>query len=118
MSGNKGRQAELAAARFLESRGWRLLERNWRCRAGEIDLIALDGDAVVFVEVKARGTRSFGAPEEALDAGKRARLARAASLYLQGAGLAGRPVRFDLIAAEGGELRHYPSAFDTAGFGV
>jgi putative endonuclease len=75
-----------------------LLERNVRLAGAEIDLVALDGETVVFVEVKARSGLAFGAPAEAVDRRKRTRVSRAARAFLKGSGLAGRRVRFDVAS--------------------
>lgn len=69
-----GRSGEDAAARHLESLGWQVLERNWRCREGEIDLIAADGATVVIVEVKTRQSTRYGRAIEAVTPTKLARL--------------------------------------------
>lgn len=98
----RGREAEAQAAIYLEKRGLRILERNWRCRFGEIDLVAREGDCLVFVEVRARSLRGFGGAAESIDAGKRRRLIAAANQYLTRTGLE-TPCRFDavLIGASG-----------------
>jgi len=92
-----GRKGEEAAARHLQSLGYVILERRFRTRAGEIDLVARDGNTLVFVEVKARTSLACGRPAEAVDARKRGRIARVASLYL--ARECGResPCRFDVV---------------------
>lgn len=92
-----GLRAEEWAARILERRGYRILDRRYRTRAGEIDLVARDGETVVFIEVKARGSSGCGRPAEAVDGRKRARLARAAGLYLAREGVAETPCRFDVV---------------------
>ncbi len=92
-----GRRGEEAAAEFLIANGFRVLERRYRSRAGEIDLIAQEGDTVVFVEVKTRTSLACGLPAEAVDRRKRARLARAASIYLMRSGTSDRPCRFDVV---------------------
>ena len=113
----KGAAGEAKAAEFLQARGWRVLERNFRSRAGEIDLVARRGDVLAFVEVKAWRT----IPEEDLARSigprKRARIARAAALYL-----ARRPdlrsvhKRFDVVFLGGeGGIRHIPGAFSGEG---
>lgn len=82
----------------LESRGWELLERNWRCAAGEIDIVARDGDTVVFCEVKTRRSVRFGSPVEAVTPLKAARLRRLAGLWLrQHAGGGAGQIRVDVI---------------------
>ncbi len=92
-----GRRGEEAAARHLEARGYRLLERGFRSRAGEIDIVAEDRGTLVFVEVKARSSLACGRPSEAVGWRKRAHLLRAASLYLLDRGGADRPCRFDVV---------------------
>lgn len=93
-----GRMGEEAAARFLEQRGWRILARNVRRRFGEIDIVALQGATVVFVEVKTRSSLRFGAPAEAVDARKRRRLSKTALDYLTREHLLGAPARFDVAS--------------------
>lgn len=92
----RGRKAEAIAAAFLQQRGLRIVERNWRCRFGEIDLIAREGADLVFVEVRARSLSHFGGAAESIDRGKRSRLIAAASQYLSRAGL-DTPCRFDAV---------------------
>ena len=77
-----GGWGEELAARFLEERGWQILARNWRCRYGEVDLIASDGRYLAFVEVKLRNSDRYGQPMEAVTAAKQRRLLTAAQLYL------------------------------------
>ena len=96
----------------------RILECGFRIRGGEIDLIAEDGDELVFVEVKARSSSSFGDPLEAVTPVKCRRIIRAASVYLQARGGWDRPCRFDLVAIRwesGGRpsIEHFPGAFTT-----
>jgi len=92
----RGREAEALAAAWLERQGLRIVSKNWRCRFGEIDLVARDGQYLVFVEVRARSSRSFGGAAESIDAPKRSRLIAAANLYLARVGLA-TPCRFDAV---------------------
>src|SRR2546427_11918336 len=77
-----GKEGERVAAQFLEARGYRILERNYRTRRGEIDLIAEDGRILVFVEVKVRLDDRFGGPAAAITRAKQARIARLAQQYL------------------------------------
>ena len=93
-----GAYGERLAARHLLDAGLVLLDRNWRCRAGEIDIVARDGDVLVFCEVKTRRGAGFGAPAEAVVAGKAARLRRLAAEWLAGAGMRPREVRFDVVS--------------------
>ena len=96
-----GRTGERIAARHLRRSGYRLLARNFRAAGAEIDLIAAEGETIVFVEVKTRmGTRS-GRPEEAVDARKQERIYRAAEVYLSRSRAYERPIRFDIVAITG-----------------
>ena len=100
MKGNRGAEAEAMAAAFLERRGLRMLERNYRCRLGEIDLIARDGDTTVFIEVRQRTSSAFGGAAASITARKRMRLLRAARFYLSR--LKSTPAcRFDALLIEG-----------------
>jgi putative endonuclease len=95
------------------------VERNFRCRGGEIDIIARDGDTVVFVEVKERTSVSHGAAIEAVTPTKRSRVVRAARLYAAQHALSESPLRFDVVAIdwgpEGPRVRHEAGAFDAEG---
>ncbi len=95
-----GARAEALAADFLLARGLAIVERNFRCRRGEIDLIARDGETLVFIEVRLRTRRDFGGAAASITAAKRARIAAAALFYL------GRlrrtpPCRFDAVLFDG-----------------
>ena len=97
-----GRFGEQAAVEFLEGSGWRILERNWRCPLGEIDIVARDRDALVIVEVKTRSSTAFGDPAEAVRPAKAARLHRLAAQWLAERRASVMPsfwpeVRFDVI---------------------
>jgi len=92
-----GRRGEEFAERHLASQGYRILERRYRTRAGEIDFIAEDGATLVFVEVKTRSSLAFGRPSEAVGSRKRARIARAAALYLARVCGGDAPCRFDVV---------------------
>jgi putative endonuclease len=93
-----GRRGEDLAAGYLASLGMRVLERNWRCPEGEIDIVALDGDALVIAEVKTRKSLAYGHPFEAVGADKLARLHRLASAWCRAQGLGSPPCRVDVIA--------------------
>ena len=95
-----GAGGEELAARELMRRGYVIRERNWRCAAGEIDLVAGQGDQVVFVEVKTRRSNRFGAPEESITPAKRAHLIAAAQTYLQEHHLEECAWRIDVVAIE------------------
>ena len=94
-----GRTAEQAARQHLERNGLQLIEQNWSCRRGELDLVMLDGDTVVFVEVRARRHSAWGGALESIDARKRGKLVIAAELFLQQHSRWTRhPCRFDVVA--------------------
>jgi putative endonuclease len=95
-----GRWGEDLAATHLEAAGHNIVERNWRCRDGEIDLITRDGETLVFVEVKTRRGRAFGAPEEALTPHKAERLLHLGQQYVYEHALDEVNWRIDLIAVE------------------
>jgi putative endonuclease len=93
-----GAAGESFAAAYLIRRGYALLARNWRCALGEIDLIARDGETLVFVEVRTRRSLAFGGPEESLTRAKRARLVRLAYGFLSQQPEPAGEWRIDLIA--------------------
>jgi putative endonuclease len=97
--GERGALAETLAAQFLARQGLRLLERNFRVRGGEIDLICMDRDSLVFVEVRLRGRQDFGGAAASIGAAKQRRIVSAARHYL--AGKAERPCRFDVVLLDG-----------------
>ena len=114
-----GRRGEDAAARFLDRRGYEIVERNWTCEAGEADIIARDEETVVFVEVKTRSNCERGLPSEAVDDEKRERYERIAALFLQGYDVVDVPVRFDIVSivvlsSDRAMIRHHINAFSAA----
>ncbi len=96
----KGKAGEDNAIRVLKKNGYRIIERNYRCRYGEIDIIARDGDTIVFVEVKTRSNSSFGPPKASVDHRKQRHIIKAATEYLARCGLMDRPARFDVVGIE------------------
>ena len=103
---------ETQAAVFLEKQGYQILERNFRCPAGEIDLIAKEGEYLCFVEVKYRSERETGTPEEAVDARKQKRISRAALYYLMKKGLGDTtPCLFDVVGIRPDRIRVTKNAF-------
>ena len=92
-----GAYGEALAARHLVGQGMVLLDRNWRCEAGEIDLVLRDGDVLVICEVKTRSSTDYGTPHEAVTDVKVDRLRRLAVRWLEERGLAVRDVRIDLV---------------------
>ncbi|GIX07113.1 MAG: hypothetical protein KatS3mg115_1516 [Candidatus Poribacteria bacterium] len=115
-----GRSAEALAAEYLQAKGYRVLERNFRTPEGELDLIAQEGKTLVFVEVKARRSARYGSGEESVTPAKQRRLTAAALHYLQQTRTMDRPCRFDLIVIRKSrrrtEIRHLPNAFPAADF--
>ncbi len=95
-----GRTGERLAAEALMSKGYGILERNFRCRHGEIDLVAEDEHDLIFVEVKARRGVSFGLPEDALTWRKQRKLIEVASYYLEQHACADRSWRIDVVAVQ------------------
>lgn len=93
-----GVRGERAAARYLECRGYEILERNWSCFAGEADIIALDGDTLCFVEVKTRRGLEKGFPAEAVTRAKRTRYESIAACYLHDHHYCDIAVRFDIVS--------------------
>ena len=93
-----GRYGEKVAAAHLEADGMDVLNRNWRCRIGEIDIVALDQGCVVICEVKTRRTRAFGSPVEAVTASKQQRLRRLAGAWLAEQAGTYSGVRIDIVA--------------------
>lgn len=107
-----GGRYEAVAARYLERQGLRILEQNYRCRSGEIDLIAGDGHYLVFVEVKYRANRRNGEPAEAVNDYKQQHIRRAAQHYLYSHRYeTDTPCRFDVIGILGEEVQWIRDAF-------
>jgi putative endonuclease len=110
-----GQEGEDRAAQFLLRQGYRILERNYRTRSGEIDLIALHRGIVVFVEVKTRTNSAFGAPEQAVTPAKQRRMIKAALGYINHRKLHQVPCRFDVVAINAAaekELELIENAFE------
>ena len=111
-----GRKGEQMAAEALQEHGYRIVEQNFRCRYGEIDLIAEENGDLVFVEVKTRRGTTFGQPEEAVTLTKRRKLAQVASYYLDVHNAGDRSWRIDVVAIDFNqqgkfqEIRIYPYA--------
>lgn len=95
-----GRLGERLASDALEGRGYRIIERNFRCRAGEIDLVAEEGEDLVFVEVKTRRGSSYGLPEEAVNERKARKLQEVAGCYLDLHNLSECSWRIDVVAVQ------------------
>lgn len=114
----EGTERERQAARYLEDRGMRITERNFRCRQGEIDLIGWHQGYLVFVEVKYRSGSGKGYAAEAVDIRKQRRICRVADFYRCARGIGGDVgVRYDVVAIQGEEISWIPNAFSHIGAG-
>ena len=107
-----GRNGEEIAAEYLRNNGYRIVEKNYKNRFGEIDVIAKDGNTVVFIEVKTRNTPSYGTPSSAVDSKKQQRIGKVALTYLTKKGLTQHPVRFDVVSICDGEIEVIRDAFE------
>jgi putative endonuclease len=118
-----GTLGEAAAARYLRRKGYKIVARQAREQGGELDLVAIDGGVIVFVEVKTRRSTAAGHPAEAVDATKQRRMTRAALAYLRRHQLLDYPVRFDVVAiqwpaaARRPLIEHFLHAFEPPGQG-
>lgn len=114
-----GADKEAFVCEWLSRHGYRILERNFRCRSGEIDIVAREGGYLVFIEVKYRSHDANGLPEEAVDLRKQRVISRVALYYLRRYGYAeATPVRFDVVALLGESdfsVMLYQNAFDFCG---
>lgn len=107
-SRNKGRSGEALAVKILKKRGYRILEQNFSCGLGEIDIIARQGDTIVFVEVKTRSSAAYGPAKAAVTPAKQKKISLAAMFYVSAKGLNGCKSRFDVVAVD--ELGDKPLA--------
>ena len=118
-SAQSGKDAELQALNYLQQQGLRLLAQNWLCKRGELDLVMLDGDTVVFVEVRYRKHAQWGGALASIDGSKRQQLILAAQFFLQKEHRwADSPCRFDVVAMEStpagpADLNWLKNAFDS-----
>ncbi len=115
-----GKEGEKIAADYLKKNGYRILEINYRCPIGEIDIIALDRSDLVFVEVKARKSSALGYPEQAVGVKKQRKMSQLALWYLQKKKLNDTRARFDVVAIlllpSGNDIRLIRNAFDFVSF--
>jgi putative endonuclease len=115
-----GAQGEEIAARFLLSKKYEILDRNYRCRHGEIDIIARRKNVLIFIEVKTRRSCAFGSPLEAVSLKKQRSISSVAQAYLQHNRLSSSAARFDVIAVLLGsgtpEIEHIENAFELPGY--
>jgi putative endonuclease len=116
-----GTRSERAAARFLRKQGFRIVAQNFSCFLGELDLVAVDGKCIVFVEVRSTGGETEARPAASVDAEKQRRLTDLAVHFLQKHRLLDKPARFDVLAMSWPEGRreptvtHFRSAFEAVG---
>ena len=106
-----GQRGEDAAIAYLQQHNYTILDRNFNSHFGEIDVVAWDGEYVVFIEVKARSDTSFGLPREAVDWRKQQRIVKCAEYWLYRKRRVGAPVRFDVVEILAGEINHIVDAF-------
>ena len=111
-----GKEGERVAEQYLKRKGYKLVERNYRCAAGEVDLIVLDRRVIVFVEVKTRTGHGFGTPLEAIQPRKQRKMMQAAQFFLSQKKLHQRDARFDVVGISwpGREpiIEHVENAFE------
>jgi len=111
-----GKKGEDIAVAYLKKEGYDILERNYRCLFGEVDVVAKDGDTVVFVEVKSRRSEQFGEPQMAVGLEKQRKLSRISLKYLEERHLYPCNARFDVVAVKilpgGGKVELIQNAFD------
>lgn len=110
-----GTKYERIAGEYLKAKGYRILEYNFRCRRGEIDIIAKDGECLVFCEVKYRSDAKSGFPAEAVDERKQRRLSACALYYLAIKGEENAECRFDVVCILRNQIQLYQNAFDYIG---
>ena len=106
-----GDAGERIAARHYEASGYDVVDRNWRCREGELDLVLRRGRRLVFCEVKTRSSTAFGAPAEAVTRAKQTRLRHLAAKWIDESGIRPVEIRFDVVSVLAGELSVLPGAF-------
>lgn len=114
MSGSRqalGAAGEALAARWYEDHGYQVLDRNWRCRDGELDLVVRRNRTIVFCEVKTRTTDAYGTPAEAVTHAKRQRIRRLAARWLESSPVRPAQIRFDVAAVLAGRLEMIEGAF-------
>jgi len=111
-SKEKGAAAEGLAARYLQNRGYQIIERNWVTKFGELDIVARDGDTTVFVEVKAGYNPFHGLPRENVNKAKQKKLILLATQYIKQNRLSNAPARFDVVEVLEGDITHIKNAFE------
>jgi putative endonuclease len=113
-----GKTGEDIAAAFLKKKRYKIIERNYKCVFGEVDIVARDMNDIVFIEVKSRKSKDFGEPEDAVTLNKQRKISKVALNYLKDRHLDDRDARFDVIAiklsTEGSIVKHIKNAFELA----
>lgn len=113
-----GSKGEKLAVKFLKRKGYKIIQHNYRCRLGEIDIVAEYDGAVIFVEVRTKRTEEFGIPQSSITAAKRSQVSKAALYYIMEKKLLGRSCRFDVIAitfstdSHKPQIEHIENAFE------
>ena len=105
---DKGKFGETVAASYLEKQGYEIIERNFRCRLGEVDIICKKNNQIVFVEVKTRTSDQYGAPSEAVTKDKMNKIRKVAALYMMSEKITNYQVKFDVMEIL---VNHIESAF-------
>lgn len=108
---NLGRKGEDISVKFLKKQGYKIMERNYRCSLGEIDIVAKDKNILCFVEVKTRKTKEYGLPEEAIDGHKQKKLAKVALTYLKEKKIYKQDLRFDVVSVHPNHVELIKDAF-------
>lgn len=116
---HKGHESERLAAQYLQRKGYHIQRQNYRCRYGEIDIIAWDGPQLVFVEVKSKSQTAFGTPEAMVGAQKQRKIVYVAMMYVQQRQLRDISLRFDVVAIytapnQDPIITHIPGAFEAS----
>ena len=108
---NLGKKGEKISIEFLKKQGYKIVETNYRCSVGEIDIVAKDKDVLCFVEVKTRKSDEYGLPEEAVDWHKQRKLVKVALAYLEEKKVYGQDLRFDVVSVYPGHIKLIKDAF-------
>lgn len=115
MKNSLGRQGEQFVVQYIEQLGWKVISKNYHSRFGEIDIIAMDGREIVFIEVKARSNREYGEPQESVDRRKLNKMIKTAQLYLLSKQQENESYRFDLFTLKksqnGLQIEHFKNIF-------
>ncbi len=107
-----GKENEELAQKFLENKGYHILDKNFSTRYGEIDIIAKKENILIFIEVRSKSYNHFGKPFETIDKNKIKKILKTAQTYISKENLDNFDIRFDVISIENGKLTHIKSAFD------